>query len=145
MATHVVGRRILAVGERVVLKLPFVKVIYSTAKRVVGTFQGKRADAFKSVVFVEFPHTGMRAIGFVTSRVERADGSVWNLVFIPTTPNPTTGFLQMVPIERVSPAGISIEDGIKLVMSLGSLTPAGWNPPAERSVGSNEPQRHALR
>ena len=144
MATHVAGRRILAMGESVVLKLPFVKVIYSAAKQVVGTFQGKRADAFKSVVFVEFPHAGMRAIGFVTSRVERADGSAWNLVFIPTTPNPTTGFLQLVPVERVSPAGISIEDGIKLVMSLGSLTPPAWNPPADRPVGSTEPQRHVL-
>ena len=77
-------------------------------------------------------------------RMERADGTSWNLVFVPTTPNPTTGFLQLVPVERVSSAGISIEDGIKLVMSLGSLTPQDWNPPGERPVGSSEPQRHAL-
>jgi uncharacterized membrane protein len=144
MATHVVGRRILAMGERLVLRLPFVKVVYSAAKQVVGTFQGKSSEAFKSVVFVEFPHPGMRAIGFVTSRVEREDGSRWNLVFVPTTPNPTTGFLQLIPAERVTPAGITIEEGIKLVMSLGSLTPGGWNPPSDRPVGSADPQRHAL-
>jgi uncharacterized membrane protein len=145
MAAHVVGRRVLGMGERVVLRVPIVKVVYSAAKQVVGTFQGKSADSFKSVVFVEFPHPGMRAIGFVTSKVQRADGSSWNLVFVPTTPNPTTGFLQLVPAEQVTPAGISIEDGIKMVMSIGSLTPAGWNPPADRSVGNGDPSRPALR
>src|SRR5688500_8352254 len=77
VAAHVVGRRVLAMGERLVLKLPIVKAIYSAAKQIVGTFQGKSSEAFKSVVFVEFPHPGMRSIGFVTSRVER-DGSVWS-------------------------------------------------------------------
>ncbi|MGE0158008.1 MAG: DUF502 domain-containing protein [Gemmatimonadales bacterium] len=145
MATHVVGRRILAMGEGVVLKLPFVKVVYSAAKQVVGTFQGKSSEAFKSVVFVEFPHPGMRAIGFVTSRVKRDDGSSWNLVFVPTTPNPTTGFLQLVPSERITASGMTIEDGIKLVMSLGSLTPERWNPPADAPVGTGDPSRPTLR
>jgi uncharacterized membrane protein len=135
MAAHVVGRRVLAMGERLLLKLPIVKAIYSAAKQVVGTFQGKGAESFKSVVFVEFPHPGMRSIGFVTSRVRREDGSTWSLVFVPTTPNPTTGFLQLVPPEHLTPAGIPIEDGIKLVMSLGSLTPAEWNPLSDRPVG----------
>jgi uncharacterized membrane protein len=136
IAAHVVGRRALAMGESLVLKVPIVKPIYSAAKQVVGTFQGKSAEAFKSVVFVEFPHPGMRAIGFVTSRVERDDGSIWSLVFVPTTPNPTTGFLQLVPPDRVTPAGISIEDGVKLVMSLGALTPDQWNTPRPSAVGT---------
>jgi uncharacterized membrane protein len=134
IAAHVVGRRVLAMGEALVLKVPIVKPIYSAAKQVVGTFQGKSSEAFKSVVFVEFPHPGMRSIGFVTSRVEREDGSLWSLVFVPTTPNPTTGFLQLVPPEHVTPAGISIEDGVKLVMSLGALTPDHWNPSKGASV-----------
>ncbi len=145
MAAHVLGRRVLAMGERLVLKLPIVKAIYAAAKQIVGTFQGKGAESFKSVVFVEFPHPGMRAIGFVTSRVQREDGSVWSLVFVPTTPNPTTGFLQLVPTDKVTPAGIAIEDGIKLVMSLGSLTPERWNPPADRPVGSADSPWQAVR
>jgi uncharacterized membrane protein len=144
MATHVVGRRILAMGEQLVLKLPVVKAIYSAAKQIVGTFQGKGSEAFKSVVFVDFPHPGMRAIGFVTSRIQRADGSTWNLVFVPTTPNPTTGFLQLVPAERLTPAGISIEEGVKLVMSLGSLTPDQWNPTRPGAVGAAELQRREV-
>lgn len=135
LAAQAVGRRVLALGERLVLRLPFVKVIYSASKQVVATFQGQKSQAFKSVVFVEFPHPGMRAIGFVTSRVEREDGSIWNLVFIPTTPNPTTGFLQLVPPERLTPTNITVEDGIKLVMSLGVLTPDQWHPSGPPAVG----------
>ena len=141
IAAHVVGRRVLALGERLVLKLPFVKAIYSASKQVVATFQGKSSQAFKSVVLVEFPHPGMRSIGFVTSRVELEDGSIRNLVFVPTTPNPTTGFLQLVPPERLVDAGISVEDGIKLVMSLGVLTPEEWNPSVSPAVvESSSPQ-----
>jgi uncharacterized membrane protein len=144
IAAHVVGRRVLALGERLVLKLPFVKVIYSTSKQVVATFQGKTSQAFKSVVLVEFPHPGMRAIGFVTSRVELGDGSVRSLVFVPTTPNPTTGFLQIVPPDRLVDAGVSVEEGIKLVMSLGVLTPDRWNPSTPAAVGESKAPEHEL-
>jgi len=135
IATQAVGRRVLALGEAIVLKVPFVKVVYSASKQVVATFQGKKSQAFKSVVFVEFPHPGMRSIGFVTSRMRREDGSEWNLVFVPTTPNPTTGFLQMIPVDRVQPADMTVEDGVKLVMSLGVLTPEQWNRARLESVG----------
>jgi uncharacterized membrane protein len=137
IATQAVGRRVLALGEGLVLKVPFVKVIYSASKQVVATFQGQKSQAFKSVVFVEFPHQGMRAIGFVTSRIEREDGSLWNLVFVPTTPNPTTGFLQLVPVDKVTPADMSVEDGVKMVMSLGVLPPAAWNTVQLDAVGES--------
>jgi uncharacterized membrane protein len=135
IATQAVGRRVLALGEAIVLKVPIVKVVYAASKQVVGTFQGQQSQAFKSVVFVEFPHPGLRAIGFVTSRVQREDGSEWNLVFIPTTPNPTTGFLQLIPSAKVVPANMSVEDGVKLVMSLGVLTPEQWKPARLEPVG----------
>jgi uncharacterized membrane protein len=122
-ATNIVGRRILSLGESVVLRLPFVKVVYSISKQVVAAFQGRGSDAFKSVVFVEFPHPGMRSIGFVTGRIVREDGSVWNTVFVPTTPNPTTGFLQLVPQDALVKTGYTVEEGIKMVMSLGVLVP----------------------
>ncbi len=138
IAAQAVGRRMLALGEAIVLKVPFVKVVYSASKQVVGTFQGKQSQAFKSVVFVEFPHPGMRSIGFVTSRIRRGDGSDWSLVFVPTTPNPTTGFLQLIPTDRVAPADISVEDGVKLVMSLGTLTPEEWSPTQPPPVGATE-------
>jgi uncharacterized membrane protein len=123
LATNIVGRRVLSLGESVVLRLPFVKVVYSVSKQVVAAFQGRGSEAFKSVVLVEFPHPGTKAIGFVTARIKREDGSVWNTVFVPTTPNPTTGFLQLVPQERLEKTGYTVEEGIKMVMSLGVLVP----------------------
>ena len=123
LATNIVGRRVLSLGERLVLRLPFVKVIYSVSKQVVAAFQGQGSKAFKSVVFVEFPHPGVRSVGFETSRVTRDDGSVWSTVFVPTTPNPTTGFLQFVPEESLEHTEYTVEEGIKMVMSLGVLVP----------------------
>jgi len=123
LATNIVGRRVLSLGERVVLRLPFVKVVYSVSKQVVAAVQGEGSKAFKSVVFVPFPHPGVRSIGFVTGRIVREDGSVWSMVFVPTTPNPTTGFLQMMPQEAVETTPYTVEEGVKMVMSLGVLAP----------------------
>jgi len=128
IATHVVGRRLLSLGESVVLKLPFVKVIYSASKQVVAAFQGQQSKAFKAVVFVEFPRPGMKAVGFVTGRIELVDGSSWDTVFVPTTPNPTTGFLQLVPAGSAVQTDYTVEEGIKMIMSLGVLTPATNQP-----------------
>jgi uncharacterized membrane protein len=123
VARNIVGRRILQFGEGVVLRVPFVKVIYSVSKQVVAAFQGQQSKAFKSVVFIEFPRPGMRAVGFLTGEVEMADGSRWSTVFVPTTPNPTTGFLQIVPTDDVVRTDYTVEEGIKLIMSLGALVP----------------------
>ncbi|MCG6957652.1 MAG: DUF502 domain-containing protein [Gemmatimonadetes bacterium] len=123
IATHVVGRRILGLGEAVLLRVPFVKVVYRVSKQVVSAIQGPGVRAFQSGVFVEFPHPGMRAIGFVTSTLTRPDGSVWNTVFVPTTPNPTTGFLQVVPAADMVRTDYTVEEGVKMVMSLGVLVP----------------------
>jgi len=89
----------------------------------VAAFQVREAQAFKSVVFLEFPRPGMLAVGFVTSRVSDAAGGRWITVFVPTTPNPTTGFLQVVRPEDLIETPYSVEEGIKMVMSLGVLVP----------------------
>jgi uncharacterized membrane protein len=123
VARNIVGRRILQLGESVVLRVPFVKVIYSVSKQVVAAFQGQQSKAFKSVVFIEFPRPGMRAVGFLTGEVALEDGSLWNTVFVPTTPNPTTGFLQILPAGDVVRTDYTVEEGIKLIMSLGTLAP----------------------
>jgi len=129
VARNIVGRRILQLGESVVLRVPFVKVIYSVSKQVVAAFQGRQSRAFKSVVYVEFPRPGMRAVGFLTGEMEMEDGKTWNTVFIPTTPNPTTGFLQVVPEEALVRTDVTVEEGIKMIMSLGALTPRAGDAP----------------
>ncbi len=123
LATHVVGRRILEMGERIVLRLPFVKVIYSASKQVAAAFQTSQSRAFKSVVFIDFPSQGLRSLGFLTARFQGKDGTPMCSVFVPTTPNPTTGFLQIVPEADVEATGLSLEEGFKMVMSLGTLVP----------------------
>lgn len=123
ITTHVVGRRVLELGEGILLRVPFVKVVYRISKQVVSAFQGTGVRAFQSVVLVQFPHPGMRALGFVTSTVTRADGTTWNTVFVPTTPNPTSGFLQVVPTSDVVHTDFTVEEGVKMVMSLGALVP----------------------
>ena len=123
LATHVVGRRVLDLGERILLRVPFVKVIYSASKQVAAAFRGTGSGAFKSVVFVDFPRPGMKAVAFLTSTFTRSDGSQWNSVFIPTTPNPTTGFLQVMPASDVELTSLTVEDGVKMIMSLGALAP----------------------
>jgi len=123
LATNLVGRRVLQLGEELLLRVPFVKVIYRASKQVVTAFQKPDSAAFKSVVMVEFPRRGTRAIGFLTSTFTLADGAVWHSVFVPTTPNPTTGFLQYFPAEDVIPTSFSVEEAFKMVMSLGVLTP----------------------
>ena len=113
----------LSLGEGIVLRLPLVKAVYAMSKQVVAAFQGEGSKAFKSVVFVAFPHPGVRSIGFETSRITREDGSIWSTVFVPTTPNPTSGFLQFVPEASVEQTEYTVEEGIKMVMSLGVLSP----------------------
>lgn len=124
IAARTVGRRILGLGEAVLLRLPFVKVVYRASKQVVEAFQRPSARAFKSVVFLEFPRPGMHAVGFVTSTIVRPDGTTWKSVFVPTTPNPTTGFLQLVSEAELETTDMSVEEGVKMIMSLGVLVPA---------------------
>lgn len=134
IAAHVVGRRVLAVGEAVVLRLPIVKVVYSISKQVVGAFQGQGTKAFKEVVYVDFPLPDHRSLGFVTSHFTKPDGSEWSTVFVPTTPNPTTGFLQIVERDRLEATDMTVEEGIKMVMSLGVLRPDAKRPATPPTV-----------
>lgn len=123
LATNLVGRRILQFGEEVLLRVPVVKVVYRASKQVVNAFQRPNSRAFKEVVFVQFPREGTRAVGFLTSTFTASDGSEWHTVFVPTTPNPTTGFLQFFPAEDVVHTDFTVEEAFKMVMSLGALTP----------------------
>lgn len=122
-ATHMVGRRVLSLGEAVLLRVPFVKVVYRASKQVVAAFEGPGSKAFKEVVLVPVPHAGARAMGFVTSTLTRADGSTWHAVFVPTTPNPTTGFLHILPASEVEVAPYTVEEAVKAIMSLGAMMP----------------------
>jgi len=127
--TNFFGKRFIHIGETIVEKIPFVRKIYKGSKQVVQSIANADTSAFRKVVLLEFPRRGMLAIGFVTGSPH---GEVQDLtkknvlnVFVPTMPNPTSGFLIFAPPEELTEVNMSIEDGIKYVVSGGIVTAEG--------------------
>ena len=121
--TNFFGKQMINLGESIVEKIPFVRKIYKGSKQVVQSIAHADTTAFRKVVLLEFPRRGMLAIGFVTGSArgevkEYTREDVLN-VFVPTMPNPTSGFLVFAPPEELTEVDMSIEDGIKYVVSGG--------------------------
>lgn len=130
LAKNFIGKRLLGKVDKWVLRIPFVSNIYSGAKQIMDAFAIQNKTAFKRVVLVEYPRKGLFAVGFLTKtelNLETAgDKKITKKVvnvFLPTTPNPTSGYFVMVPEEEVIPVNISVEDAIKMIVSAGALTP----------------------
>ena len=117
------GRTLLYYAETVLLKLPFLKDIYSSSKTVMDTFTHPEGKGFKRVVAFEYPRQGTRAFGFVTNEVTLADGTREVAIFLPTTPNPTSGYLIFVPEENVEETTLAVEEAIKMIVSGGVVVP----------------------
>lgn len=123
IVAHVVGRKIVAFGENLIMRLPVLKTIYLSSKRVVNAVAASGNTTFKSVVLIDFPRVGAKSIGFVTGYIEDDHGRKCCKIFIPTAPNPTSGFLQIIPVEDVTSTNISIDEGIGMIVSGGFLGP----------------------
>lgn len=123
LTAFMIGRRLLHLAERVILRVPLVKTIYSASKQVVDTFSASNRDTFKATVIVEFPRPGSFAVGFITGAILDPKGEELYRVFVPTTPNPTSGFLILLPLAQVMHTDISVEDGVKMIVSGGVLAP----------------------
>jgi len=126
ITNHIIGRRMIHLGERVLMKMPIIKSVYSASKQVVETFSSSTKATFKAVAVVEFPRKGSLAIGFVTGAMTNPDGQLVYRVFIATTPNPTTGFLLLIPADEVQFTDITVEDGVKMIVSGGVLSPDSY-------------------
>jgi len=127
VAANIVGRKLFDIGDAIVERIPLVSSIYSAVKQVMRTVLDDGGQSFKRVLLVEYPRKGLWTLGFQTGvgvgEVQhRTDRDVVT-VFIPTTPNPTSGFVIMVPREDAVALDMSVEDGLKFVMSLGVVTP----------------------
>ncbi|MFT4579853.1 MAG: putative membrane protein [Nitrospinales bacterium] len=127
--TNFFGKRLIHLGEKIVGKIPFVRRIYKGSKQVVQSIAHADTRAFRKVVLIEFPRRGMLAIGFVTGEArgevqEHTFEDVLN-VFVPTMPNPTSGFLVFAPPEELTEIDMTIEDGVKYVVSGGIVTTEG--------------------
>jgi uncharacterized membrane protein len=121
LASNYMGKRLLGYGETIVRKIPFVKVIYGSVKDMIDAFSSEKVKSFKEVVLIEFPFKGRYAVGFITNRIQSEEEKGLCSVFVPTTPNPTSGYLIMVPEEELRPLDMTVEDAIKYIVSLGTL------------------------
>lgn len=127
LSNYFVGRRLIHWAEQLIYRIPVAKSIYSGTKGVLEAISRRQTEAFKRVVLIEYPRKGLFALAFVTGNArwpqvhERTADFL--LVFLPTTPNPTSGFLLLVPREEAHELPISVEDGIRMVISGGILIP----------------------
>jgi len=126
-AQQAVGRRLINMGREWLMKFPVTRSIYSAAQQITEQIVGDQAKFFKSCVLVEYPRPGVWAIGFLTGKASKEIGELTQddaaAIFIPTTPNPTSGYLVFLPRSQVRPLRMSVEDGFKLVISGGAVTP----------------------
>ena len=121
------GRLYHKIVEGILSKIPGLSSIYSTVKQLIDTFAGSKSNSFKEVVLIEYPQKGMYAIGFLTSETkgeiaQRKSKKMIN-VFMPSTPNPTTGFLMFVPLTMITKLSMSVDQAIKYIISAGIITP----------------------
>lgn len=128
LATNFVGRTLLEWVERGILKIPVVRSIYGGSRQLLDALNPKSSGAFSRVVLVEYPRRGVWTVGFVTrdapARLPIHSGPTETLmVFFPTTPNPTSGWLAAIPPSDVVDLDLTIEEGIKLIMSGGIVMP----------------------
>ena len=141
------GRTLVRTGERLLSRMPVIRSVYGTLKQIFETVFNQSSRSFREVVLVEYPRRGIGAIGFVTGPTrgevqERTDEDLVN-IFLPTTPNPTSGFLLFVPRKDLIHLDMTVEEGIKLVISGGIVTPStsGDDDEGAPVASKNSPKR----
>lgn len=122
LAPSLLGKQFLILTERILEKVPLAKVLYSGTKQIFDSFTNDSFKKFNRVVFVPFPHSQAFALGFVTTEYEKSPvpGESTKLaVFVPTTPNPTGGYLLFIDEAEVRPASLTVEEALKVILSGG--------------------------
>lgn len=127
LSRYVLGKFFGTLVERFILTIPGVSNVYTTVKQIIATFSSHNRNLFSKVVLVEFPRRGAWVIGFLTSKTQgeaqtKTTQQTWT-VFVPTTPNPTSGFLIMVPHSDLVELDMSVGDGMKMIISGGGVVP----------------------
>ncbi len=134
-----IGKRLVRLGERILARIPLVRAVYGSLKHVLETILYNNKDTFRRVVMIEYPRKGVYAIAFVTGtdqgEVQHKTSDNVIAVFVPTTPNPTSGFLLYVPESDVIALAMSVEEGMKCVISAGVVSPP-WPPEGSAVSGS---------
>jgi len=123
LARRVVGIKLLSWFEMLIGRIPLAKTIYGSARQLLDLLQTK-PDGTQRVVLIDFPHNEMKSVGFVT-RILREEGTGRELaaVYVPTTPNPTSGYLEIVPVEKLTPTDWSVDQAMTFIISGGAVSP----------------------
>jgi len=127
LSNYVFGKYFLKIGERFIQRIPGIGAVYNAVKQVAAAFGTQNRHLFSKVVLVEFPRAGCWSVGFLTNKRQsephvRTGNEVWT-VFVPTTPNPTSGFLIMLPPDKITELDMSVGDGMKMIISGGAVVP----------------------
>ena len=125
-ARNYFGKKMIEWADTLIMRIPLLNKIYGATKQVNDALVTGNKNSFKTVVLIQFPHPGTYSLGFLTSedaeiRVQPDEKLV--CVFVPTTPNPTSGFLMLVPEGKVTRLNMSVADGLKYIISLGAISP----------------------
>jgi len=140
LVTNLLGRQLIGLWERLLQRIPVVRSVYSGAKTFAETVLSRKGQAFKQVVLVEFPYPGTYTIGFLTAQavaeVQARTGADVAVVYVPTAPLPTTGFVLMVPRAKLVRLDMSVDQAMKMIVTLGVVTPPWAMKPATSSLAS---------
>ena len=117
------GRRLLGSGQRVLMSLPIVKIVYAPARQLIQSFSGSGPSGFKRVVVIEYPRQGTWMLGFLTSITTGKDGVRMGVVYVPTAPTPNSGWVAMLPITEVCDTQLTVQEAMTMVLSGGIATP----------------------
>ena len=127
LSNYVFGKYFLSIGERAIQRIPGVGAVYNSVKQIVATFGSQNKNLFNKVVLLEYPRKGVWTLGFLTNKqqgeAQSAVGTETWTVFVPTTPNPTSGFLLMLPRSEIIELDMSVTDGMKMIISGGAMVP----------------------
>ena len=123
LARRVVGQKLLAWFESIIARVPLAKTIYGSARQLLDLLQTK-PDGVQRVVLIDFPHNEMKSVGFVTRILhDEVTGAELAAVYVPTTPNPTSGYLEVVPVERLTPTDWTVDQAMTFISSGGAVSP----------------------
>ncbi len=120
VTNRVIGRKVFSAMERLVNRLPLVKSIYGSVKKLISVLQTK-PDNVQRVVLIEFPHSDMKCIGLTL--IDETTGAELAAVYVPTTPNPTSGYLEIVPVDRIVSTDWTIDEAMNFLISGGAIAP----------------------
>ena len=131
VGTNFIGKKIVAMGEKLLHKIPVVRVIYTSIKKVVDTVSLTETPSFQKMVLITYPREPLKTLGIVCCDTPEGitEGEKMLNVFVPTSPNPTTGFLFMLPEKDTQPLKMSVEEGLKMIISFGMTNPESFQEP----------------